>query len=139
MAAVGKRARGEGDGRTLEHGARATTGPLAHGAHSQVSLRTHLPGDWRSARSIVQHGQEISGSGSGSLPQPHGTMGNKSKTPSDDQIRAAIAQQAGEWFIGNQEGPLAAEDSAAFFAWLTASPVHVREYLGVARVARYFA
>jgi transmembrane sensor len=64
-------------------------------------------------------------------------MGNKSMTPSDDQIRAAIAQQAGEWFIGNQEGPLAAEDSAAFFAWLRASPVHVREYLGVARVARY--
>ncbi len=56
-------------------------------------------------------------------------------TPSDEEIRAAIAQQAGEWFIANQVGPLADGDAAAFLAWLKASPIHVKEYLGVARIA----
>ena len=60
-------------------------------------------------------------------------------TPSDEQIRAAIAEQAGEWFVAQQAGPLAEEESAAFLAWLRASPVHVREYLGVARVAHHLA
>jgi len=58
-------------------------------------------------------------------------------TPSDEQIRAAIAQQAAEWFIANQTGSLGEADAAEFLAWLKASPVHVREYLGVARVARH--
>lgn len=57
-------------------------------------------------------------------------------TPSEKQIRAAIADQAGEWFIANQAGSLADEDSATFLAWLRASPIHVEEYLGVARIAR---
>jgi transmembrane sensor len=57
-------------------------------------------------------------------------------TPTDEEIRTAIAQQAGEWFIANQAGSLAQEDAARFLAWLRASPVHVREYLGVARIAR---
>jgi transmembrane sensor len=56
-------------------------------------------------------------------------------TLSDEEIRAAIAVQAGEWFIANQAGPLGNEDSAAFLAWLKASPIHVREYIGVARIA----
>jgi len=58
-------------------------------------------------------------------------------TPSDEEIRTAIAQQAAEWFIANQAGPLPEEDGTAFLAWLKASPIHVREYLGVARVARH--
>jgi transmembrane sensor len=58
-------------------------------------------------------------------------------TPSDEEIRAAIAQQAGEWFIAYQAGSLAEEDGAAFLAWLKASPIHVREYLGVARIAHH--
>jgi transmembrane sensor len=58
-------------------------------------------------------------------------------TPSDEQVRSAIAQQAAEWFIANQTGSLGAEDAAEFLAWLKASPVHVREYLGIARVARH--
>jgi transmembrane sensor len=58
-------------------------------------------------------------------------------TPRDEQIRAAIAEQAGEWFIANEAGSLAEEDVAAFLAWLKASPVHVREYLGVARIAHH--
>jgi transmembrane sensor len=56
-------------------------------------------------------------------------------TLSDEQIRAAIAQQAGEWFVANQAGSRTEADNAAFLAWLKASPIHVREYLGVARVA----
>jgi transmembrane sensor len=53
----------------------------------------------------------------------------------DDKIRAAIAEQAGEWFVQNQAGQLSGADSVAFLAWLKASPIHVEEYLGVARVA----
>ena len=56
---------------------------------------------------------------------------------SDEEIRAAIATQAGEWFIAHQAGPLNAEEGAAFLAWLKASPIHVREYLGVARIAHH--
>ena len=60
-----------------------------------------------------------------------------SVTASDEDIRGAIAQQAAEWFIANQTGPLVEEEAAAFLTWLKASPIHVREYLGVARVARH--
>src|SRR6266852_3404007 len=55
---------------------------------------------------------------------------------SEQEIRAAIAEQAGEWFIANQAGALSDDDGAAFLAWLKASPIHVKEYLGVARIAR---
>jgi len=54
----------------------------------------------------------------------------------DQQVRAAIAEQAGEWFVTNDEGPLATEDSAALVAWLKASPAHLGEFLGVSVVAR---
>ena len=60
-------------------------------------------------------------------------------TPNAEEIRGAIAQQAGEWFIAHQAGPLAAGDGAAFLAWLRASPIHVQEYLGVARIANGLA
>jgi transmembrane sensor len=52
-------------------------------------------------------------------------------TPHDADIRTA-----GEWFIANQAGPLTDEDASAFVAWLRASPIHIKEYLDVARVAR---
>ena len=58
-------------------------------------------------------------------------------TTSDQEIRGSIAQQAGEWFVANQAGPLPEAESAAFLAWLKASPVHVREYLAVARIAHH--
>ncbi len=54
----------------------------------------------------------------------------------EEQIRAAIAEQAGEWFVANDEGPLDARDSAALAAWFRTSPVHVEEFLGVSAVAR---
>jgi transmembrane sensor len=57
-------------------------------------------------------------------------------TSKDEQVQATIAEQATEWFIANDEGPLDAEDSAALVAWLKASPRHVEEFLGVAVIAR---
>jgi transmembrane sensor len=54
----------------------------------------------------------------------------------EEQVRAAIAEQAGEWFVANDEGPLNARDSVALAAWLKTSPVHVEEFLGVSVVAR---
>jgi transmembrane sensor len=56
-------------------------------------------------------------------------------TPSEEQVRAAVAQQAGNWFIANQSGSLEQAERAEFMAWLKASPIHVEEYLGVALVA----
>jgi len=56
-------------------------------------------------------------------------------TPSEEQIRAVVAQQAGTWFIANQSGSLEQAERAAFVAWLKASPIHVEEYLGVALIA----
>src|SRR5260221_11109818 len=54
----------------------------------------------------------------------------------DEKIRAAIAEQASEWFVANDEGPLDAHDSAALAAWLKTSPVHIEEFLAVATFAR---
>jgi transmembrane sensor len=54
-------------------------------------------------------------------------------TPQDDENRTA-----GHWFIANQAGPLTDEDAKAFMAWLQASPIHIKEYLDVARVSRHF-
>jgi transmembrane sensor len=54
----------------------------------------------------------------------------------DEKVRAAIAEQAGEWLVANDEGPLEAQEAAALAAWLRTSPVHVEEFLGVSAVAR---
>jgi transmembrane sensor len=54
----------------------------------------------------------------------------------EEKIRAAIAEQAGEWFVANEEGPLDARNSAALTAWLKTSPVHIEEFLGVSAIAR---
>jgi len=54
----------------------------------------------------------------------------------DEKIRAAIAEQASEWFVANDEGPLDAHDSAALAAWLKTSPVHIEEFLAVSTIAR---
>jgi transmembrane sensor len=56
-------------------------------------------------------------------------------TPSDDQIRAAIAEQANEWLVENRSGPLDREARARFMTWLRSSPVHVREYFAIAGLA----
>jgi transmembrane sensor len=54
----------------------------------------------------------------------------------EDKIRAAIAEQAGEWLVANDAGPLDAPDAAALVAWLKTSPVHIEEFLGVSAIAR---
>src|ERR1700736_6335179 len=54
----------------------------------------------------------------------------------EEQVRAAIAEQAGEWLVASDEGPLDAQEAAALAAWLKTSPVHVEEFLGVSAVAR---
>jgi transmembrane sensor len=54
----------------------------------------------------------------------------------EEQVRAAIAEQAGEWFVTNDEGPLDAQNSAALAAWLKTSPVHIEEFLAVSTIAR---
>jgi transmembrane sensor len=50
-------------------------------------------------------------------------------TPSNEQIRAAIADQANEWFVENRAAPLDREAAARFIAWLKTSPMHIEEYL----------
>jgi transmembrane sensor len=54
----------------------------------------------------------------------------------EEQVRAAIAEQASEWLMAHDDGPLDAQESAALAAWLKASPVHVEEFLGVSVIAR---
>lgn len=54
----------------------------------------------------------------------------------DRQVRTAIAEQASEWFVLNDEKPLGTEESGTLVAWLKASPVHVEEFLSVAAIAR---
>jgi len=53
----------------------------------------------------------------------------------EKQVRAAIAEQAADWLVANDEG-LDARESAALAAWLKVSPVHVEEFLRVSVIAR---
>jgi transmembrane sensor len=54
----------------------------------------------------------------------------------DERMRAAIAEQAAEWFVADDDGLLDEQQSAALVAWLRASPIRVEEFLRVAGVAR---
>ena len=54
----------------------------------------------------------------------------------EEKVREIIASQAGEWVAAHKAGPLNVAERRAFYAWLTASPVHVEEYLGVALLSR---
>ena len=54
----------------------------------------------------------------------------------EQKSRNAIAEQAAERFVTNDDGPLDARDSAALAAWLKASPAHIEALLGVATIAR---
>lgn len=53
----------------------------------------------------------------------------------EDQVRAAIADQAADWLVAHDDG-LDARQSAALAAWLKASPVHVEEFLRASAIAR---
>jgi transmembrane sensor len=53
-----------------------------------------------------------------------------------DAISAqAIAEQAATWFVAHREKPLNESERQEFLTWLQASPLHVREYLSVARMS----
>jgi transmembrane sensor len=54
----------------------------------------------------------------------------------EEQMRAAVAEQAVDWFLERDEGPLDTRESAALMAWYKASPINVEEFLGVAAIAR---
>jgi len=60
-------------------------------------------------------------------------------TRSDEQIRGAIAEQAGQWFAENLAGPLDRAACVDFMVWLKASPAHVEEFLGIEAMARDLA
>ncbi len=51
-----------------------------------------------------------------------------------EKTRTAIAEEASEWLVSNDDGPLDVRDSAALAAWFKTSPVHIEEFLGVAAV-----
>ena len=55
-----------------------------------------------------------------------------------EAARLAIAEQAAEWYLHHREGPLDDDAQQAFQTWLSESPVHVEEYLGVARLIALF-
>jgi transmembrane sensor len=46
----------------------------------------------------------------------------------------SIAEQAAEWYLRHREGSLDEDGRQAFQMWVSESPVHVEEYLGVARL-----
>ena len=54
----------------------------------------------------------------------------------DEQLRASPTEQAAQWFVLNDEGPLDERQSEALVAWFKASPVHVEAFLGVSVIAR---
>jgi transmembrane sensor len=54
----------------------------------------------------------------------------------EDKVRAAITEQAGEWFVANDEAPLDAHAATELAVWLRTSPAHVEEFLGVSAIAR---
>jgi ferric-dicitrate binding protein FerR (iron transport regulator) len=54
----------------------------------------------------------------------------------EQKSRDAIADQAAERFVANDDGPLDERDSEALLDWLKASPTHIEALLGVSAIAR---
>src|ERR1700753_1106338 len=54
----------------------------------------------------------------------------------EQKSRDAIAEQAAERVVANDDGPLGERDSAALLAWLKASPAHIESLLDVSGIAR---
>ena len=48
--------------------------------------------------------------------------------------RTTVADEAAEWFLAMQEASPSRRSKEALLSWLLESPVHVREYLEVARL-----
>ena len=51
----------------------------------------------------------------------------------DPRLLRRAAEQAAEWYLDQREG-LDAAQRARFLAWLRQSPLHVSEYIGMARL-----
>jgi transmembrane sensor len=56
----------------------------------------------------------------------------------EQKSRDAIAEQAAERFVANDDGPLGERDSAALLAWLKASPAHIEALLDVSGIVQDF-
>src|ERR1700735_5885310 len=55
----------------------------------------------------------------------------------EQKSRDAIAEQAAERFVSNNDdGPAGERDSAALLAWVKASPAHIEALLGVSAISR---
>ncbi len=54
----------------------------------------------------------------------------------EQKSRDAIAEQAAERFVANDDGPLDERDSAALLTWVKASPAHIEALLGISAIAR---
>lgn len=55
--------------------------------------------------------------------------------PDKESLDAAL--EAAEWFLRHESGALSGDEKAEFHGWLKASPLHVREYLAVARTSHH--
>lgn len=54
----------------------------------------------------------------------------------DPEKLTRVLFEAAQWILTIEDGPLSDAEKARFLAWLRSSPLHVREYLSAARVAR---
>ena len=55
-------------------------------------------------------------------------------TKDHSKTRVAIAEEAAEWFVEWREATPSRSDKARFTDWLAESPVHVEEYLAIAKL-----
>lgn len=61
-------------------------------------------------------------------------MTKDGRTNQTSRSRAAIAEEAAEWFVEWREAPPSKAGKARFTEWLAESPVHVEEYLAIAQI-----
>lgn len=61
-------------------------------------------------------------------------MTKDGRTNQASRSRAAIAEEAAEWFVEWREAPPSKAGKARFAEWLAESPVHVEEYLAIAQI-----
>ena len=61
-------------------------------------------------------------------------QGMRTMKDKDEVERAVVAERAADWYVHNKSGMTTAEREA-FAKWVTASPLHIREFLEVESVA----
>lgn len=61
-------------------------------------------------------------------------MTKDGRTNQASRSRAAIAEEAAEWFVEWREAPPSKAGKMRFTEWLAESPVHVEEYLAIAQI-----